>query len=104
MDMKKMRETTVYKCAVCGEVYNSIAQRMNCEQSCLKKQEEEERIAAEAKKAAEYESRLYEVNAAFDKAYDLKDKLVRDYGGVYVYRKNVSNALDSNNVFHWFGL
>ena len=61
----------MYKCAVCGEVYDSIAQRMNCEQACLKRQE------------AEYNARIEEVNAAFEKAYKLRDKLVADYGEYY---------------------
>jgi hypothetical protein len=60
---------------------------MNCEQACLKKREEEERKAAEAKKAAEFDVRLAEVNAAFDKAYTLRDKLVADYGEHYYCRK-----------------
>ena len=76
----------MYKCAICGEVYDSIAQRMNCEQTCLKRQEEEERKAAEAKKAAEYDVRVAEVKMAFNKAYDLKNKLVADYGE-YVYSR-----------------
>lgn len=84
----KICETPMYKCAVCGEVYDSIAQRMNCEQTCLKRQEEEERKAAEAKRAAEYENRVAEVNMAFDHAYELRDKLVADYGEFkYHYRK-----------------
>ena len=82
-----MGEKTMYKCAICGEVYDSIAQRMNCEQTCLKKQEEEERKAAEAKKAAEYEARVAEVNMAFEKAYELRDKLVEDYGEYHYYHK-----------------
>ena len=76
----------MYKCAVCGEVYESIAQRMNCEQACLKKKEEEKRKAAEAKKAAEYNARIEEVNAAFNRAYELRDKLVADYGA-YHYKR-----------------
>lgn len=87
----------MYKCAVCGEVYDSIAQRMNCEQACLKKQEEEERKAAEAKKAAEYEARVEEVNMAFEKAYALKNKLVADYGKYQYQRKY--NSLDECNNF-----
>lgn len=77
----------MYKCAVCGEVYDSIAQRMQCEQTCLKRQEEEERKAAEAKRAAEYETRVKEVNMAFDKAYELRDKLVADYGEYHYSHK-----------------
>lgn len=92
MDMNKICATPMYKCAVCGEVYNSIAQRMNCEQICLKKQEEEERKAAEAKKAAEYAARVDEVNMAFEKAYELRDKLVEDYDE-YKYNRKF-NSID----------
>lgn len=90
----------MYKCAVCGEVYDSIAQRMNCEQTCLKKKEEEERKAAEAKKAAEYETRKKEVDAAFDHAYELRDKLLKDYGS-YAYHKTASNSRDLYFPFSW---
>ena len=45
--MDKICAKPMYKCAICGEVYDSIAQRMNCEQTCLKKQEEEAKKAAE---------------------------------------------------------
>ena len=84
--MDKMYAKPMYKCAICGEVYDSIAQRMNCEQTCLKRQEEEERKAAEAKKAAEYEARVEEVKIAFNKAYELRDKFVADYGEYHYSR------------------
>jgi len=84
--MDKICAKPMCKCAVCGEVYDSIAQRMNCEQTCLKKRAEEERKAAEAKKAAEYEARVAEVDMAFDKAYDLQKKLEADFDKSYFYR------------------
>lgn len=96
-----MDNKVTYKCAVCGEVYGSIAQRMNCEQTCLKKQEEEERKAAESKRAAEREARKQEVDDAFNKAYALKDKFVKDYGR-YTYNKPTSNSLDGVCYFDWF--
>ena len=97
MDMSKICATPMYKCAVCGGVYDSIVQRMNCEQTCLKKQEEEERKAAEAKKAAEYKARVEEVNMAFEKAYKLKDKLVADYGE-YKYQRKCNNIDECNSL------
>jgi len=93
----------MYKCAVCGEVYDSIAQRVNCEQACLKKQEEEARKAAELKREVEYEARKNEVDTAFNKAYELKDKFVQDYGR-YTYNKPVSNSYDGVCLFDWFSL
>ena len=90
--MERVCATPKYKCAVCGGVYDSIAQRMNCEQMCLKKKEEEEIKAAEAKKIAEYDVRVKEVCDAFKKAYDLQNKLNADYADLK-YRDEY-NTLD----------
>lgn len=98
--MDKMCAKPMYKCAICGGVYDSIAQRMNCEQTCLKRQEEEERKAAELKKAAEYEARKKEVDMAFDHAYELKAKFLNDYDS-YTYSKSVSNFRDAIETFGW---
>lgn len=100
MDMDKMCAKPMYKCAVCGGVYDSIAQRMNCEQACLKKQEEEAKKAAERKRAAEYEARKREVDIAFDHAYELKEKFLKDYDS-YTYSKSVSNFRDAIETFGW---
>lgn len=70
----------MYKCGICGEVYNSIPERMNCEQSCLKKQEEDAKKAAEAKKKEEQNKRKEELNAAIENATDLLNKYIDDYG------------------------
>jgi Mg2+ and Co2+ transporter CorA len=93
MDMNKICATPMYKCAVCGEVYDSIAQRMHCEQSCIKKQEEEARKADEAKKIAEYEARAKEVRDAFKHAYMLRDKLEEDYSNLRFYKRNNMNDI-----------
>jgi hypothetical protein len=100
MEVLSMENVTYYKCAVCGSTYGSIANRAVCERACLKKKEEDERKAAEAKKAAEYEARVEEVNQAFEKAYELRDKLVEDYGE-YHYQHSIGNLkLDTlSNVF-----
>ena len=85
----------MYKCAVCGEVYSSIAQRMNCEQACLKNQEEEERKAAEAKKKEEQEARKAEVDMAIEYAEKLLNAYIDDYG---TYHK----CDDLDDVFRFF--
>ena len=97
----KVCEKPMYKCAVCGGVYDSIAQRMNCEQTCLKKQEEEAKKVAERRKAAEYEARKREVDEAFNRAYELKEKFLNDYDS-YTYNKPVSNNFrDVIHSFEW---
>lgn len=99
--MDKMCAKPMYKCAICGGVYDSIAQRMNCECACLKKQEEEAKKAAERKKAAEYEARKREVDEAFNRAYELKEKFLKDYDS-YTYNKPVSNNFrDVIHSFEW---
>ena len=69
-----------YKCAICGEIYHTVQDRMQCEMQCIKKQQEEEKKAAEEKKKAEKDTREQEVNAALDNAYSLVDKYIEDYG------------------------
>lgn len=92
-----------YKCAVCGTWHTDIASRARCEITCTARKVEEERKAAELKKEAEYEPRKNEVDDAFNKAYELKDKFVQDYGR-YTYNKPVSNSFDGMCLFDWFKL
>ena len=79
--MKNVEKNAMYICAVCGKGHMTVEERMNCEKACLEHQEEE----AKAKKIAEYDARANEVHEAFDKAYDLRNKLIEDYGMPYVY-------------------
>lgn len=85
----------MYRCGICDKAHKTIAERIKCETACLKKQEDEERKAAELKKAAEYEARITEVNMAFDRAYELRNKFVKDYGKYQYQRK--CNSLDECN-------
>lgn len=68
---------SVYTCAICGKEHNSILSRAKCEIECANRAEEEAKKAAEAKKQAEYNARVEEVNKAFDHAYKLRDNLSR---------------------------
>ena len=81
----KIYTKQMYKCAVCGETYETISKRMYCEQACLKKQEEEERKAAETKKEIEYAARKEEVDMAYEKYFELRKNFAKDYGS-YEYR------------------
>lgn len=69
-----------YKCGICDTVYDSVADRHNCEVSCLKKQKEEEKRAAEEKLKAEKKERFAEASAALENALALVNKCVEDYG------------------------
>lgn len=77
-----------YKCAICDKVYDSVQERMNCEMKCIKKQQEEEKTAAEAKLKAEKDDRCKEVTEAIDKAVALIKKYNEDYKETFTYHKD----------------
>lgn len=87
----------MYKCAICDQVYDSVAQRMNCEQACLKKQEEEERKAAEAKKAAERAADYEDASNAIDNAWNLVNECIEKYG-TFKYEGKLTNSLEPLKV------
>ena len=74
-----------YKCAVCGKIHEDVISRAKCEISCTEKKEEEERKAAELKKEIEYADRKAEVDIAYEKYIELRNKFVKDYDS-YEYR------------------
>lgn len=86
-----------YKCGICGTIHDTIEDRAKCEMACLKKQEEEERLAAEKKKKEEQHKRKKEVDDAFKRAENLRNKYVEDYG-YYSYENKyiVRNHKDEN--------
>ena len=89
-EMKNMEVKMTYECGVCGKLHTTIAERIKCEQACLKRLENEEK----AKKNAEYDARVDEVNKAFDYAFKLKEKLFEDYSVPYVYpRRKYDNSV-----------
>ena len=77
---KNEAKQMVYKCAICDKVYDSIQERAQCEMTCVKHKQEEERKAAEAKKKQEKNARFSEASAALDNALTLVNKCVEDYG------------------------
>jgi uncharacterized protein with HEPN domain len=101
MDNKTCSKTT-YKCAICGEAYETVSKRMNCEQECLKKQAEEEKKAEELKKEIEYAARKAEVDMAYEKYIELRNKFAKDYGS-YEYR-TVSNTFGKSERYLPFSL
>lgn len=94
----KTYKKPVYKCAICGEVYETIPKRMNCEQACLKKQEEEARKAEETKKEIEYAARKAKVDQAYETFVELRNQFVKDYGS-YEYR--IVNNCEKYLPFRW---
>ena len=80
----KMYANLKYKCAICGEVYDEVKDRMKCESACLRKQAEEAKKVAEEKRKIEQAARKAEVDAAFEKAIALEKAFIKDYGS-YIY-------------------
>ena len=93
----KMYTKQVFKCGICGKEYSNVQDRANCELNCYKKQQEEAKKAAEAKKLAEKAARKKEVDDALDKAIRLRNAYIKDYG-CYVYDNNdVHNEFNIGN-------
>ena len=93
----------MYKCAVCDNVYESINERMKCEQACLKKQEEEAKKAAELKKKQEHAARKADADAKVKAAIDAVNAYTKDYG-FYTYDGEVSNMMCDipSKLLHYF--
>ena len=95
----------MYKCGICGEIYDSIRERVCCEAACLEKQEEEERKATELKKKEEQAARKAEVDAAFEKFIQLKEAYLKDYDAYAYGMESSSENVDWQNfksLFHFF--
>lgn len=82
-----------YTCGICGKEWRTVAERMKCEQACIKKQEEDAKRLAEEQKKAEQNARHTEVTKAIDNAYNLLDKYMKDYG-MYNYNGKNLNVFD----------
>ena len=67
-----------YVCETCGKVFDSEEKCISCENGHRVEQERKRRLANEK------ESRIKEVNDAYKKAEELRDKLIKDYPGIYV--------------------
>lgn len=88
----------MYKCGICDTVYESVAERSKCEQACVKKQIEEEKRAAEARKNAEREACYAEASAALENALVLVNKCVEKYG-VFKYSGSMTDLERLNMDF-----
>ena len=88
----------VYKCGICGSEHDLPIERAKCEIACAEKQAEEARKAAALKKEAEYAARKAEVDNAFNTAYELKEKFIKDYGR-YTWS---SNSIDFPSMWRFF--
>lgn len=95
MENNKAHCKSAYSCGICGKEYEKIADRMRCEMNCVKKMEEEEKKAAEARKNAEKACRKAEVEKAVSDAIDLLKAYTDDYGCA-----DLDIKLSSTD-FHW---
>lgn len=97
----KMYTKPQFKCAICGEIYDDVKARMECEAKCLKQQEIETKKAAEAKKKEEQYSRKAKIDAAYDYADKLRDEYVEDYGVYIRTNGDITNTVVGRD---WLGL
>ena len=91
-----------YKCGICNTEYSTVKERMSCEKSCIKKQEEEERKAAELKKAEEQKMRKEAVDEAIKRAVKLQNDYVKDYGHYEYEGEIIPNVFWPSKIWHLF--
>lgn len=84
-----------YKCGICGSVYNSIEERMNCEMACIKKQKEAEKKAVAEKMRKEKETRKKELDEAIKHTAKLLEAWNKDYG----FYRMIDESLTTGDAF-----
>jgi UDP-galactopyranose mutase len=77
--MDKMYARKAFKCSICGKEYENAMDRAHCELACGKKQEEDARKLAEAKKKEQQEARWAEVEAVRKHYEELYEAYMKDY-------------------------
>ena len=102
MEENKIYCRQAYKCGICGNEYESVQSRMNCEMACIKRQKEEERKAEEAKKAAEQKLRKEAVTEAIKRAAKLMNDYVKDYGHYEYEGEIVPNVFWPSKIWGFF--
>ena len=90
MEENKIFCKPAYKCGICGKEYSTVQDRMNCEMTCVKLQQEEAKKAAEAKKDAERKADFEEASKAIDNAWRLVNKCIEKHG-VFKYNGKLNN-------------
>ena len=99
----KMYAKPQYKCAICGEIYDELKNRVNCETKCIKKQEEEAKKAEELKKQQEHAARKADTDAKVKAMIDAVNAYTKDYG-FYTYDGEVYNMINDfpYKLLHYF--
>ena len=93
----------MYKCGICSEIYETVQERMNCEMSCVKKQEEAEKKAAAERKLAEKKMRKEAVDEAMANAFRLARAYMYDYGTYEYDEEAIQDLLIPSRIWHYFG-
>lgn len=87
----KMYARQAFKCSICGKEYENAIDRARCELNCYAKQQEEVKKAAETEKKAAQAARKKAVDDAINKAVQLKNAYMKDYG-CYTYKNHDAHS------------
>lgn len=82
-----------FKCSYCGEEYDEPVARAQCEIKCNEKRQRDAEIIKQQKLKVERESRVKEIQAAYDQLYKLCDSYEKDYGIRYTW--DMGNFFDA---------
>lgn len=69
-----------YRCSICGQEYNTVKERANCEIACAEKSEKAAEERRRKQLEAQKEARNKEINDKLAEAVELIVKYNKDYG------------------------
>lgn len=93
----------MYKCALCDSIYESIEERVHCEQACLKKKHEEEKKAAVERKLAEKKIRKEAVDESVANTFRLVNAYIKDFGSYEYDDVSIDDCIWPSRIWHYFG-
>lgn len=69
----------MYKCAVCGKIYDNIQDRMNCERKCIEEVKAKNEELLKAKREQEKLDMEKDINNAANKYYEMLNNYIDKY-------------------------
>lgn len=93
-----MEKIKIYKCGICGMAHSDIADRIDCETTCLAKQREAEEATRLLELEEEREFRQALIEEKYEELVRLVYDYVKDYGSL-----ELSNFKNSAFPSNWLG-
>lgn len=97
----------MYKCGICGKVYDNIEDRMNCEKKCIHDLKVKNEKIKQEQKEKERKSMEDSINGLANQYYNMIDKYINiyhTYPNVTINNKNNTINVTHDPVYNSFEL